>query len=137
MALRIKRKRKDIAIIPTASMADIAFLLLIFFMVTTIFRKEKGLRIELPIAETTERLARQRNLSAVWISRDGRITVNDNFVSAKALVPIFRRKLSEEPATIVLIKGDKNVRYGVVDEVMNSLREAQAYRVVFVTKKER
>ncbi len=136
MALKIKRKRQMKAMIPTASMADIAFLLLIFFMVTTVFKKDKGLRIELPTAATTERLVKQRGLSAVWINKYGRITVDDNFVRPKQIVPIMRRKLSEEPGLIVLIKADKNAKYGVIEDVMDALKEAQAYRVVFVTKKE-
>ncbi len=136
MALKIKRKRQMKAMIPTASMADIAFLLLIFFMVTTVFKKDRGLRIELPTAATTERLVKQRGLSAVWVNRYGKITVDDNFVRPKQIVPIMRRKLSEEPGLIVLIKADKNAKYGVIEDIMDALKEAQAYRVVFVTKKE-
>ncbi len=136
MALRIKRKRQMKAMIPTASMADIAFLLLIFFMVTTVFKKDKGLRIELPTAATTERLVKQRGLSAVWVNRYGKITVDDNFVRPKQIVPIMRRKIAEEPGLIVLIKSDKNAKYGVIEQIMDALKEAQAYRVVFVTKKE-
>ncbi len=136
MALKIKRKRQMKAMIPTASMADIAFLLLIFFMVTTVFKKDRGLRIELPTAATTERLVKQRGLSAIWVNRYGKITVDDNFVRPKQIVPIMRRKLSEEPGLIVLIKADKNAKYGVIEDIMDALKEAQAYRVVFVTKKE-
>ncbi|MGB9590400.1 MAG: ExbD/TolR family protein, partial [Candidatus Hydrothermia bacterium] len=43
-----KREREEEAEIPTASMADIAFLLIIFFMVTTVFAREKGLKLLLP-----------------------------------------------------------------------------------------
>ncbi len=136
MALKIKRKRQMKAMIPTASMADIAFLLLIFFMVTTVFKKDKGLRIELPTASTTERLVKQRGLTAVWVNKYGKITVDDNFVRPKQIVPIMRRKLNEEPGLIVLIKADKNAKYGVLEDIMDALKEAQAYRVVFVTKKE-
>ena len=136
MALKIKRKRETKAMIPTASMADIAFLLLIFFMVTTVFKRDRGLRIELPTATTTERLVKQRGLASIWINRAGRITVDDNFVKPNQITPIFKRKLAEEPGLIVIIKSDKNARYGVVESVMDALKEAQAYRVVFATKKE-
>ncbi len=136
MALKIKKKRQMKVMIPTASMADIAFLLLIFFMVTTVFKKDKGLRIELPTAATTERLVKQRGLAAVWVNKYGKITVDDNFVRPKQIVPIMRRKIAEEPGLIVLIKSDKNAKYGVIEQVMDALKEAQAYRVVFVTKKE-
>ncbi len=136
MALKIKKKRQMKVMIPTASMADIAFLLLIFFMVTTVFKKDKGLRIELPTAATTERLVKQRGLAAVWVNKYGKITVDDNFVRPKQIVPIMRRKIAEEPGLIVLIKSDKNAKYGVIEQIMDALKEAQAYRVVFVTKKE-
>ena len=60
-------KEKVEATIPTASMADIAFLLLIFFMVTTTFRAETGLRVVIPQVEAAEKMP-AKNLTHIWIS---------------------------------------------------------------------
>ena len=54
--MKFARKSRVGATVPTASMADIAFLLLVFFMVSTVFVRYRGLKIELPDAEKIEKL---------------------------------------------------------------------------------
>jgi biopolymer transport protein ExbD len=56
---KIERKTKVATEIPNASMSDIAFLLLIFFMVSTTFVKEKGLKVNLPQAEAIQKINRR------------------------------------------------------------------------------
>jgi biopolymer transport protein ExbD len=133
--LRIKRRRTLKAVIPTASMSDIAFLLIIFFMTVTVFRKAKGLPVQLPYAKTTERILKQRDLAYIWISKDGKVSVDDNIVSPKRVALIFRTKVSENPALITSIKADKKVPYKYVHEVMEALREANALRVLFSARR--
>jgi len=133
--MKLQRKRQYKASIPTASMSDIAFLLIIFFMVVTVFRKARGLPVQLPTARTTERILKQRDLSYIWISKDGRISVDDNLVSPKKVSMIFRAKIQENPALVVSIKADKSTEYKHVYSVMEALREANALRIVFATRK--
>jgi Biopolymer transport protein len=133
--LRIKRRRALKAVIPTASMSDIAFLLIIFFMTVTVFRKAKGLPVQLPYAKTTERILKQRDLAYIWISKDGKVSVDDNIVSPKKVALIFRTKVAENPALITSIKADKDVPYKYVHEVMEALREANALRVLFSARR--
>ena len=57
---RYGRKAKTGSSVPTSSMADIAFLLLVFFMVTTIFRLEDGLKITLPDATELQTIPREK-----------------------------------------------------------------------------
>ena len=57
--------------IPTASMPDIIFMLLIFFMVTTVLREFSGLPIEIPKAKRIEKLKSRRHTSHIWISKEG------------------------------------------------------------------
>jgi biopolymer transport protein ExbD len=132
--MRIKRKKEMRVNIPTASMSDIAFLLLIFFMVTTVFRRGGGLKIIFPTARTTERLGKQRDLSFLWINKDGRMAVDDNVIPDPGrLTLIFKTKMAENPALITVIKADANVRYRSVNNAIESLRDAGALRVVFAT----
>ena len=135
--MKIKRKKQISVSIPTASMSDIAFLLLIFFMVTTVFRKGGGLKITFPTARTTERLGKQRDLAFLWINREGKMAVDDNVVPDPGrLTLIFKTKMADNPALITVIKADANVKYGSVDKVMDALKTAGALRVVFATKPE-
>ncbi len=135
--MKLKRKERAKLMIPTASMSDIAFLLIIFFMLTTVFRKEIGLKVVLPQAETTERILKSRDLANIYISRDGKISVDDNLVSPEQIKIAFKIKLAQNPATIAQIKADKDADYGPVWEVIDALRDAQAFRVVFATEYKR
>jgi biopolymer transport protein ExbD len=76
-----KRKSKTASEIPDSSLADIAFLLLIFFMVTTVFRRERPRNVEMPEAASTERVdERRQNIAHVWIEPDGTVFINDQIV---------------------------------------------------------
>ena len=116
--------------IPTSSMGDIAFLLLIFFMVTTIFREESGLPVELPRAEAGEEVNREL-VSNIYINREGQISIDDRLVQIKHITDIIGTKISENPQLIVAFKTDTYTDYGVVSDVMEELKEVNAVRVFF------
>lgn len=132
--MKLKARREMKVMIPTASMSDIAFLLIIFFMVTTVFRKEIGLKVTLPTAKSTERILKSRDIAHIYIDKNGRISVDDNLVKPDRVTLIFKVKLTENPAVIASIMADKDVPYGYVSDVLDALREAQAFRVVFATE---
>ncbi len=133
MAKRKQLKKEGKVAIPTASMSDIAFLLLIFFMVSTTFRKEVGLKVILPEARATEKLTRTRDISHIYIAKDGKISVDDKIVTPDVVKIAYARKVQEKPELIVSIKADKRVKYDYVDKVIEALRDAKALRVVFAT----
>jgi biopolymer transport protein ExbD len=116
--------------IPTSSMGDIAFLLLIFFMVTTIFREESGLPVELPRAEAGEEVNREL-VSNIYINRVGQISIDDRLVQIKHIEDIMGTKISDNPQLIVAFKTDTYTDYGVVSDVMEELKEVNAVRVFF------
>ena len=124
------RNTKKDTFIPTSSMGDIAFLLLIFFMVTTIFREESGLPVELPRAEAGEEVNREL-VSNVYINRIGQISIDDRLVQVKHIRDIMAQKISENPQLIVAFKTDTYADYGTVSDVMEELKEVNAVRVFF------
>ncbi len=130
-------KREGRVLIPTASMSDIATLLIIFFVLTTVFRKEVGLKVILPQAANTERILKSRDLANIYIDKEGRISVDDKLVDPDRIRTIFRAKYSENTALIVQIKADEQAPYGPVDKVIEALREgmrdAPQIRIVFAT----
>ena len=129
----MSRFDKDVEVrsrVPTGSMADIAFLLLIFFMVTTIFREETGLPVELPRAEAGEEINREL-LSNIYINRQGLISIDDLIVKVDFVGDIMARKLSENPMMVVAFKTDNYAQYKVVSDVMEELKEVNATRVYF------
>lgn len=130
---RIGERKAAAPNIPTASTGDIAFLLIIFFMVATHFRTERGLRINLPRAEMTERILKRRNVAAVWVDANGRMTVNDNLVNPALITSIMSEKVIENPELVVLLQADKDVKYGFVTDVLEALKDARAFKVTFAT----
>ncbi|HOK23346.1 MAG TPA: biopolymer transporter ExbD [Candidatus Hydrothermia bacterium] len=132
--MRLKQRIPSKTNIPTSSMSDIAFLLLLFFLVTTKFRKEIGFQVILPEARATERIIKTEDLARIFINSKGQISVDDFLVQPSDVVIRFRLKIAENPAMIAYIKADKRVKYNYVDQVLESLREAKALRVIFATE---
>ena len=123
--------------IPTGSMADIAFLLLIFFMVTTVFVRYRITGIVLPKAEKIEELKKRRMIQYLWVSADRKVYVNDSYVPDVAQVAnIFYDFRVQEPRMIVSMKCDFRAPYGLVSRVIEQLREADALRINFAADKE-
>ena len=75
--MKFKRKSNIESKISTSSMPDIIFMLLIFFMVTTVLREYSGLPISLPKAERIEKLESKRHTAHIWVSKDGLISIED------------------------------------------------------------
>lgn len=124
------RSTRKETFIPTSSMGDIAFLLLIFFMVTTIFRDETGLPVELPRAEAGEEVNREL-ISNIYINRQGMISIDDLIVKVDQISHLMALKLEQNPLMIVAFKTDTYTQYGVVSDVMEQLKEVNATRVFF------
>jgi biopolymer transport protein ExbD len=76
---KLLRKKRPKASIPTASMSDISFLLLLFFMVSTVFVKEKGLSVELPKAFEIEKIPRNHAVT-IYVDKNENISIDDLLV---------------------------------------------------------
>jgi len=130
---RIAKKLASNPDIPTASQGDIAFLLIIFFMVGTTFRATGGFRVALPAAEATERILKRRNTENVWIDKTGRISVDDNLVAPSGVTAVISERIIDNPDIVVVLQADKDVPYGYVTDVLEALKDARALKVTFAT----
>lgn len=132
MRKSIIRRRSAMREIPTASTADIAFLLILFFMVTTVFRATTlRLNITLPQAKSTQRILMRRNVSYVWVDINSKIYIDDNVVPVELVAAKMAPKIWENPELITIINVDQSVAYGVVDVILDQLKEAKAFRITF------
>jgi biopolymer transport protein ExbD len=130
--LDLRRKEGSGARIPTSSMADIAFLLIIFFMVTTIFKLEEGLPISLPRTEAGEKIPREK-IAHIWVDAAGTVAIDDLVVGMSDIEPLVLAKLRGNPALIIAFNTDSNAPYGVMDDAMEQLKRANALSVSFTT----
>ena len=136
MQLRSKTKVQK-TVIPTASMSDIAFLLIIFFMLTTSFSPERT-SVQLP--ESLVRTEVTDQASIVAITEDGTIMFTSGEETAYELSgPSELGRLTGEIISLVegkefVIKADRNVPYQMVDSVLDALRSNGAKNIGLLTR---
>lgn len=136
MAMEFKKKSKVESRIPTASLPDIVFLLLIFFMVTTVFKEFTGLQVKLPTAKQIEKLPGKRGIAYLWADRAGNISVDDKLVRVNDLREIMYAKRADRlhPLMAVSMKIDGKVRMGLVSDIQEQLRKADALNINYSAK---
>jgi biopolymer transport protein ExbD len=132
----LNRKSKVASEIPDSSLADIAFLLLIFFMVTTVFRTERPRDVTMPDAGATERVdEKRRNIVHIWVEANGSIYMNDQLIPVQNVRPLAARLYEETNRRLVVaIRADRAVPYSVINDITEQLRAASAVRVNFATE---
>ena len=116
--------------IPTASMPDIIFMLLLFFMVTTTLREVEILvNYTLPEAIAIEKIENKRLISYIWVGKDERIQINDSIVKMDDIQDIMYAKRQALPNVIVSLRVDKNTDMGYVTDIQQELRKAFCLRI--------
>ena len=134
---KFKRSAAPVAELRTASMSDIAFLLLIFFMVSTVFVKFHGIDVVLPKAESTLKIPdKRRNVVSVWIDRQGRICIDDLIVDIRDVGRLMGGKVAQNPEMVTNIKVDKDARYGFVEAVFEEFKRGKVLQVNLGTETE-
>ena len=134
--MNFKKKGSVRHSIPTGSMADITFLLLIFFMVSTVFVRYRVTGIIMPKAEKIEELKKRRHINYLWVSADRKIYIDDKLANLDQVANEFYRRRIADPRMVVSLKCDYRAPYGLISRVMEELREADALRINFATNRE-
>jgi biopolymer transport protein ExbD len=154
MAHKFKKNRSaDSPGISTASLPDIVFMLLFFFMVTTVMREVTLLvEIKLPEASEVSKLKRKSLVSYIYVGKptkalrgqygtEPRIQLNDVYASADDIIEFVgqeRDARSEEESKMLTnsIKADMTVKMGIVTDIKQELRKAQSYKINYSTRRE-
>ena len=130
--IKPRRGNRVTAEIPTASMADIAFLLIVFFLVTTTMNRDKGLSLHLPpVAETKE--VREKNICNVWINAQDQIAFFEN--EQLTMVPLqnlragIEQRLAANDKLIVSLKAERQASYRIFVDVLDELKLSGAKRI--------
>ncbi|HZE19432.1 MAG TPA: biopolymer transporter ExbD [Candidatus Angelobacter sp.] len=132
--MNIQRRARHHNAIPTASMADIAMLLLIFFLSTTIFKPHDALPVNLPGSTTGERFQRERTIR-VWVGPRGEVAFNDAAVPMERVGDVLAEKLRKNPGLSIALYADARVPYGTVARVLDEVERAHAPRVTLTTER--
>jgi len=116
------------------SLIDVMFILLIFFMVSSSFIEQPGMKLELPVTESRE-VARVENL-AVYISEQGEIFLNDRPVAMDSLGEVLKQNIPGMEEKTLVLKADKASAHGVIVQVMDVARRNGLKKIVIGTKPE-
>lgn len=132
--MKIVKKTLTSGSIPQASLPDIIFLLLIFFMVTTVLKQFHGLPVRLPEAVKIEKIESRRHIAYIWISNDGVISIDDMIMDKldKVTSVMYERRMAD-PQIIVSLRIDRDADMGLVNDVQDALRKADALRINYTS----
>ncbi len=132
--MKFRKKSEVKSEIPTASMPDIIFMLLVFFMVTTVLREYEGLPLILPSAKRIEKLESKRNTTHVWVSKAGLVSIDDKRVPIPAVRNVIYAKIAENPKLIISLKADRDTPMKIITDVQQEFRQANALKINYAAK---
>ena len=129
--MKIKRKTNTSNEISTSSMPDIIFMLLIFFMVTTVMREYEGLDVIMPRAKMIEKLESKRHTSYIWATKDGLVSVDDRIININNLSGLMYNKIAKNPKITVSLKSDEKTTMKLITDIHTQLRTANALKLSY------
>ena len=138
--MKISKTRQLEARIPTASMADIAFLLIVFFMISTVFQVDKT-QVELPRSSTETRTEVIKESAFVIITKEETVKASDGLedselVNLEDIGVLAATWMQLRPSQPVVIKADAEIKFELVDDVIEHLRNAGVANMKFLTDQE-
>lgn len=111
--------------IPTSSMADIAFLLIIYFMVTVTFTATRGLDFGLPKDDQETEIDPVESV-LVEVHASGSLTVDSKPMQLAGLLDYLKPKLDQNPEKPVIVQTDMEAPYGAMVDVLDELRQGRS-----------
>ena len=114
------------------SLIDVVLLLVIFFMITTSFVAQPGIKVKLPQASAKE--VRQKKELAVIITKDKKIYLNEDLISLALLPKRLNKALKEGNKPILIIKADELVPHGLVVKVMDTAKKTGIETLAIATR---
>jgi len=129
------KKKTDIKLsIPQTSMPDIIFMLIFFFMVSSVLRQSEGLNVVLPSAKKIEKMETKRHVTYLWVSKDNMISVDGKLLNIDGIRSVMYAKRLDDPEITVSIRADIQVNMGMMNQIHKELREADALKVNYSSK---
>jgi len=132
--MEFERRKKVSTQLNIAPLIDVVFLLLIFFMLSSHFVTQPGIKITLPTA-VTAKLHLEENI-IIFITKDNVLYLNNEKITVDNLLDKLRLKLREAKKKSVIIKADEKIDLGLAVKVMDIAKQAEAEGLVISTKVE-
>ena len=133
--MRITRRRMP-AEIPTSSMADVAFLLIIFFLVVSIYSVTRGIQFSLPRHDEATLTVEPEAAVLIEVAENGGLTVDRNALPLTELADYLRSRLAQNPSKPVILRTALEAPYSAMIDVFDELRQVGVRNVVIPTQAE-
>ena len=126
-----KVRVEEDAAIDMTPMLDIVFIMLIFFIVTTVFVKEAGIEVNKPNGSLAV-MPKNANIF-IAITEDGKVWIDKRPVETDLIRSNLERLMAEQPSDVIIIQADKKAEHGLVVEVMDQIKAAGIDRISIAT----
>jgi len=127
-----KKKKEGLVEIPTSSLADIIFLLLIFFIVSTSMSTDKGLGLVLPPQGEDVKLD-SKDILTIYINSEGRILAREDVVELKDVKKLVEDEIEKNPKLVISLRTDVEATYDNMIQVLDQLKLADAKTISLAT----
>ncbi|MFP3870529.1 MAG: ExbD/TolR family protein [Syntrophobacteria bacterium] len=134
MIVHPKRRARISIQAPLTSLIDIVFLLLIYFLLTTNFMVEEGIKVKLPQAKASG--PQTEETITVYVDRDGRAFLGTREVSLAELFDRLKEMIGDQENKLVVVRADRGVILNKTVKVMDIAKAAGAGRLCLATEKE-
>ena len=129
--MKIKAHIEPITTFNTISLTDIIFLLLVFFLLSSTFVLQPGVKVQLPTTTTSD-ISSEKSI-VISVAKDGTVYLNDNLVNKLELGAQLRQKVLDVGMPIIVLRVDKDLSMERLVEVMDISKMAGADRFVIAT----
>lgn len=129
--IRVRRRLRVTHGINLTAMIDVLLVLILFFMVSSTLVKSRGLGVNVPESKTAD--SETQNLLVISIRQDGALFLNDEAVGEGRLVAVLKEKRLKSGQSTVIIRGDKQIPYQKMVEVMDMARSAGMEKISLAT----
>jgi biopolymer transport protein ExbD len=127
-------RKKVVTSMNIAPLIDVVFLLLIFFMLSSHFVTEPGIKITLPVSVTAT--VHREKETAVFIAEDNTLYLDGKQVDMDDFASKLKDKVAQAEKKTVIIKADKKVDLGLAVQVMDIAKQAEASGLIISTRQE-
>ncbi len=134
--MALQRREKSSPEIPTGSMADIVFLLLVFFLVTTTMNQDKGIGMHLPPPGEQKQI-QKKNICNIWVNANGEILINlEQSVPLNQLRADIEQRLVQNDKLIISLKADEETPYEQFIDVLDEIKLSGADKISLASPSE-
>jgi biopolymer transport protein ExbD len=130
--MKIRLHMEPMTTFNTISLTDIIFLLLIFFLLSSTFVLQPGIKVQLPVTAEQPDISSEKSI-VISITRDGAVYLNDDMVNRIELGALLRRLVMDVGNPIVVLRADKSILIEDLVEIMDIAKSAGADRFVIAT----